>query len=137
MSAGGIKPPETKSCLKISAIHVAPFLSVFFPRMTNESQVEEWFRQIGFEVVNPGKLALKQELEVFRQAKVVAGVVGAAFTNLLYYQPDARIFQFCPFEFQMSGAEAIADLCGQEFHYVCGEHTGDQEHLERVVHAFL
>ena len=29
----GIKLPETKSCLKMSAIHLASFLSVFLPRI--------------------------------------------------------------------------------------------------------
>lgn len=33
MSAGGIKLPATRSCLNRSAIHLASFLSVFFPRI--------------------------------------------------------------------------------------------------------
>lgn len=43
----------------------------------------------GFTVVEPQKLSFEEQVGLFHQARIIVGPGGAAFTNILFCQPDA------------------------------------------------
>lgn len=52
--------------------------------VTNESDVEALFLSRGFEVVVMGECSLDQQVRMFREAEVVAGVSGAGLTDIVF-----------------------------------------------------
>lgn len=92
-------------------------------RLVNESEIEKCFESSGFEIVNPNNMTLEQEIEVFAQAKIVVGVVGAAFTNMVYCKSGTLIAQICPASYQLISAEGLAQACGLRFQYICADLT--------------
>jgi hypothetical protein len=57
-------------------------------QLRNADEVADFFRARGFELVDPGTMSWTQQVELFRRAARVAGVHGAALTNVLYRWPE-------------------------------------------------
>ena len=61
-------------------------------KVKNADAIEAALQKQGFEVVEPEKLTFRQQAEVFSNAAVIIGSTGAAFANLLFVHPAARIY---------------------------------------------
>lgn len=61
--------------------------------MINESEVEEYFKSKGFELVCLEELSLQQQFSIFNKAQVVAGLHGAGFTNLIFASPKLKVIE--------------------------------------------
>ena len=59
-------------------------------RIVNDREVQEAAEARGFITVDCGALSVSQQIAIFSTASHVAGMTGAAFTNLLYCPPDAK-----------------------------------------------
>lgn len=64
--------------------------------LTNAGAVREIFADHGWETLDPGSLTLDEQIARFREARAVAGVHGAALTNLLWCAPGTRVIEFMP-----------------------------------------
>jgi len=47
-------------------------------RISNQEEIQSVFSDYGFEIVYPEELSLEQSIELFSQAKIIAGATGAA-----------------------------------------------------------
>ena len=61
-----------------------------YRNLINELEIESIFRQHGFEILMPSELSAKEKIEIFANARYIAGALGAAFT----YAPFANNAQF-------------------------------------------
>ena len=52
--------------------------------LLNQGDVEAWFAARGYTSVNPGALPFEEQVILFSRATHIAGVEGAAFTNILF-----------------------------------------------------
>ena len=55
--------------------------------VTNEDEVEALFRSRGFDVLVMSGCPLEEQVRIFREARVVAGVSGASFADLVFAAP--------------------------------------------------
>ncbi len=60
-------------------------------RLVNSAEIEHIFQENGYEIVCPEDLSFEEEVRLFREADVVVGPTGAAFTNMIYCRPNTRI----------------------------------------------
>ena len=60
-------------------------------RLENEEEVEQLFHKYGFISVYPEELSFIEQVKLFRNVKVFAGVAGAAFTNMIFLPQDAVV----------------------------------------------
>lgn len=79
-------------------------IKLYLPRrgfgrnLTNWAEVEEYFRKEGFYFLEaPHKLSLKEKVQLFNSAEVVAGPFGSAFSNILFCKPGTKMLLFCNF----------------------------------------
>lgn len=68
--------------------------NVVFQRLENEADIEKIFEQAGFEIIYPERLSFKQQVKLFSEAKYIAGMSGAAMTNLIYVQQESVFITF-------------------------------------------
>lgn len=61
-------------------------------QVKNADVIEAALTKQGFEVVEPEKLTFLQQAEIFSSAAIIVGSTGAAFANLLFAHPQARIY---------------------------------------------
>ncbi len=80
--------------------------------LINLSEVERVLKAEGWEVIDPGKLSFREQIETFRQARVVAGVHGAGMSNLLWAPAGTRVIELMPDTFRNGCYEAISRVIG-------------------------
>lgn len=99
--------------------------------MTNESELVERLSSLGVEIVEPEKLTIEQQIEVFSQASLVIGPSGSGMFNVVFCRPGAVIIDI---ESEANWIYAHAGLfasCGLTY----GLFVGKPDTLdERLVH---
>ncbi|MEP6068414.1 MAG: glycosyltransferase family 61 protein [Paracoccaceae bacterium] len=80
-------PPSQKPTTKI-------FLSrknSTWARMTNETEVENTFAELGFEIVQPETLSFTEQVQCMQSADFIAGPSGSAFNLAMFARPGTPI----------------------------------------------
>ena len=83
----------------------------------NETEVYEFFHQLGWEVVDTEKLTFAQEIKLFHDAEAISGVSGSGFTNIVWCRPGCKVLPLVADSWPDGYAEWIAQVIGAEFHY--------------------
>ncbi len=92
-------------------------------RPFNEQQVNDLFREFGFETVYPETLSFREQIALFSQAEYIAGGSGAAFTNLLFCKKDCMAIIFVKAEVPFSIFSSIACVSGVDLRYITAGKT--------------
>ncbi|WP_182180169.1 glycosyltransferase family 61 protein [Methylobacterium radiotolerans] len=100
------------------------FLARFQGRnIENAEAVTEIFRASGFEIVDTAKMTFADQVVTFATASHIAGPVGAAFSNLIFCAPEAKILGIVsPFAVQMSLFKSLSDFAGARYYALPGTH---------------
>ena len=97
-------------------------------RMQDENAICDALEARGWLIVSPGKMSLRCQIALFKNAEVVAGVIGAGLTNLGFAKASTRVISFVPCRMpdiffwklsQMKGQDYTEVRCSQEH-----EHDG-------------
>ncbi len=81
----------------------------------DEAHVARLASERGYAVVSPAGLGLEGQIALMRDARLVAGVMGAAMTNLIYARPPCRATLFAPAAMPDTFFWFIANLCGVSY----------------------
>lgn len=65
-------------------------------RLTNEPEIESIFVRLGFAVVHPETLSIEEQIGVFANAQMVAGLVGTAMHNAIFSKPRTPVLILAP-----------------------------------------
>ncbi|HAB62578.1 MAG TPA: hypothetical protein DCE48_18090 [Lachnospiraceae bacterium] len=65
-------------------------------RISNIEHLSSALRKFGFSIITPGKLNLKDQISVLKDADSVIGVMGAEMTNIVYANQNAKILNIAP-----------------------------------------
>jgi hypothetical protein len=108
-------------------------------KLTNASEVRDLFKKQGWDVVDPSELSLDEQIQIFRESWMVAGVHGAALTNLLWTAPGTRVIELMPSRRRngcYAGLALVAGLSHQSL--VCASNRmGDFEASLEKIHNLL
>ncbi len=81
-------------------------------RIVNEREIEELFRESGYETVCTEELSYREQIELFSTAACIAGATGAAFTNLVYCNPGTVFGCIFPKKSRFCIYSSMAHLVG-------------------------
>jgi len=97
--------------------------------LVNEQEIEDLFKQYGFEVVYPAKLKFDQQLKLFSSAEIIAGPSGAAFSNIVFAPKNCKVMLFTQHgENTHVIYHALANATGlEEFYKIEGRIIEDSE----------
>lgn len=89
--------------------------------MLNSVEVQEYFVQKGFVVVEPHKLALQEKIKLFKNAAVIVGPLSGGFTNVVFCKQGTKVIEFTNFQriFEPYGG-FLADNFGVDFMTITG-----------------
>jgi hypothetical protein len=62
----------------------------------NDAEVCEFFKGLGWAIINTEDLTLPQEIRLFQNAEAFAGVMGSGFTNAIWSSPGCKAIMFVP-----------------------------------------
>lgn len=87
-------------------------------QMLNSVEISKLFQRAGFQLVDPGRLGIREQIELFHDAEIIAGPAGAGLTNLVFAPPGARLIHFGPLDIAGHTFTSIANIIGQRS-YLC------------------
>lgn len=96
-------------------------------RLANETQVENFFRERGFVVLELETLSFREQVAVFAGAAFVAGPHGAGWANLVFAPPATRVLELFHPHHQAQNYRRIAGIVGMNYVDVVGDSTGETE----------
>jgi capsular polysaccharide biosynthesis protein len=115
---------------------------VFLARRTgrnilNSLEIEKLVQKHGIEVVDPTELSFSQQVQLFHDAELLIGAMGAGFTNLIFCRPGTRIITLCsPYTQKFCVQSNMALFAGADYILVVGEHPsyseGDEDSVDDV-----
>lgn len=60
-------------------------------RLENMEEIERIFVENGYRIAFPGEMSFAEEVALFNNADIIAGVTGAAFTNIVFCHEGAQV----------------------------------------------
>jgi capsular polysaccharide biosynthesis protein len=91
--------------------------------LLNSDEIENLFLEQGFEVIHPEFLSFANQLRIFSEAKIIAGPIGAAMTNLIFAPQGCKVFMFSHYRPQVNYYffNQLADYSGVQLSYILGQ----------------
>ncbi len=89
-------------------------------RLLNEEQLIARLRQMGFAIVTPGAESMADEIELFRNARVVAGPLGAGLYNTLFTREGATVLALSDPNYVMTWLQQVASLRNHTYGWLFG-----------------
>jgi capsular polysaccharide biosynthesis protein len=88
-------------------------------RILNEADLLPILQKHNFSIVHPEQLSFAQQMSVFSEAKVIAGVHGAGLTNMLAAPPGAHILEVRALADNHNNCYfALANACRHKYSYL-------------------
>jgi capsular polysaccharide biosynthesis protein len=94
-------------------------------KVLNEAALIEVLKDYGFEIRFLSEMKVPEEAEFFNSAKLVLGVQGSGFTNLVFCEPGTIVVEFFPDKYVRHIDFDICDKMGLEYHYILCPSEGE------------
>ena len=86
-------------------------------RVLNEHTLLDTLFEFGFEIHNLENYSQFQQALIFSQASIIVAPHGAGLTNLIYCQPNTRVFEFFGADYKNICYFSICDIMNLNYHY--------------------
>jgi capsular polysaccharide biosynthesis protein len=83
----------------------------------NEPEVNDFFRGLGWEIIDTEKLTFAQEIQLFAHAEAFAGVLGSGFTNAIWSSPGCQVITFVADSWMDGWVEWICEVNKLGYHW--------------------
>lgn len=91
-------------------------------RLLNEAAVEDMLTAMGFRVIVPGEMGVREQIEAFSQARMVVAPHGAALANMVFAPPGATLVEITSRAIHyMDEMRVLAASAGQQVHSLVSE----------------
>ena len=88
--------------------------------LANTAEVENHMRQAGFEIIDCSSMPFEDQLQLFSQAGIVVGVMGAAMTNTIFSPQGTQVVHLACHDWLEPYYWDLADVCGHRCTYIFG-----------------
>jgi hypothetical protein len=94
---------------------------VNYRKLLNEKELESYFFNKGFVSLSMDNLSIKEQANLFYNAKCIVASHGSSLTNLLFTQPDTLILELFPFGYPDWFNFTYASYAKLNYYYLIGE----------------
>jgi hypothetical protein len=119
-----------------------------YRKITNETEVEDYLRGIGFEIVQMSGLTFLEQVKICAEARIVVAAHGAGLSNTVFCK-NAKILEFFPPSYINASFRILANQVGNEYYYILGvdvhgnsppawrDYTVDMKAFEKTLERIL
>ena len=79
-------------------------------QISNQKTVNKWVKKNDLKICKPEKLPFKKQIHLFKNASVILGAHGAAFTNIIFCKPGTKIIEIIPANHPNKKCERICKI---------------------------
>ena len=76
----------------------------------DQKPVNRWVKKNNLSIYKPEKLSFKKQIHLFKNASVILGAHGAAFTNIIFCKPGTKIIEIIPANHPNRKCERISKI---------------------------
>lgn len=84
-------------------------------RCLNDAAIIEHCKNLGFIVVDESSRSISEQIELYRDAKILFGPHGSAFTNMVWAAPNAHIIEMVPTTFDVTYHAGLSKSLGHHY----------------------
>lgn len=99
----------------------------------NINTIEKIFLNEGFEIIECGSLAVKDQIALASKSSAIAGLHGAAMTNILWAAPHTPVLELFQANYLNSCFEQIAHQGDLDYSYHIMDETSDTSAIEKWI----
>lgn len=99
----------------------------------NLGEIEAIFSQNGFEIIDCGKHTVKEQIRLASSAPAIAGLHGAAMTNILWAQPNTPVLEIFQPEYLNACYEQIAFQGKLDYQFLIIDPSSDKNKLRHWI----
>lgn len=93
-------------------------------RYVQEAQLWPGLERRGFVRLDPGKLSVQEQIDVFHRAQVIVSPHGAALTNVVFSDPTVRVLELFAATYVHLGLWSICQALGASYRYLIADEPG-------------
>lgn len=93
-------------------------------RYVQEEELVPELERRGFVRLDPGRLSVQEQVDVFSAAEVVVAPHGAGLTNVTFSPPEVKVLEMFPATYVHRGLWAICQALGAEYRYLVADGRG-------------
>ena len=97
-----------------------------YRKIENENDVVKIFKKYNFQVYFLEDLRVIDQIKLFNNAKIIAGLHGSGFTNMKFSNPGTIIFEFYTRFYHDSSLRVQAHALKMKYYYLIGDTVTDQ-----------
>ncbi len=90
-------------------------------QVTNEAEVIEVLRPLGFEEIVLESLSFSEQVRLFTQAKVIVAAHGSGLTNIVFCSKEVKVIEFMSPHYERYYYRVISQYLGLEHYSLTGE----------------
>jgi len=87
-------------------------------QIINDEEIKEFLIKKNFSVYKVGELSFFEQIYLFQNAKTIIGAHGAAFANLVFCNPGAKIVEIIPKDHPNNVDQIISNYRGLKFNFI-------------------
>ena len=84
----------------------------------NDSEVLEFFSGLNWTIVDLEQFTLRQQIQIFKKARIICSQHGAAFANLAYASPGCAVIEMLAENYLNGCFEGMSDYLGLSYRHV-------------------
>jgi capsular polysaccharide biosynthesis protein len=97
-------------------------------RCLNEAALLERLLPMGFVVVDESKRSISEQIALYRNARVLLGPHGSAFTNMIWARPGATVIEMVPTSFDVVYHRELSASCGHHYTKITCPNSGNSQY---------
>ena len=79
-------------------------------QISNQNLINKWVKKNDLGIYKPERLPFKKQIHLFKNASVILGAHGAAFTNIIFCKPGTKIIEIIPANHPNRKCERISKI---------------------------
>ncbi len=76
----------------------------------NQKTIDNWIQRNYIKIYKPEKIPLENQIYLFKNASIILGAHGAAFTNIIFCKPGTKIIEIIPSDHPSRKCERISKI---------------------------
>ena len=106
-------------------------------KIENEYEVCAVFTALGFGVYNLELMSVKEQIELFSNASIIAGIHGAGLINMVFSPIQTRIFEIYTEYYHDASHRIQAKVLGFKYYYMIGETKNVESIVSQQENVFV
>lgn len=122
------KPPASEE----TCVYISRGDDATHRRLLNEDHLTDCLRSAGFAIYSLSGMPFVDQISLFKRARMIVAVHGAALTNLAFASRGAVVYELFSEGYQPTMYERIARLNELEYHKIVCERKGSMKRAQRA-----